>query len=164
MTVDPTAPAETLDPVRFNVLNHRLVGGFLARLASAPEESRPTKVSSFMTMLAAHVEDTLKLARGSMNAVYAGSHWRLPGVLEVFSINQDATVSYTQDRRDRMTIRLPEKTLLDEARSVAKAFDSGDKGDQLYIDRFYYEFQSGKLKNEDFLDCRIADYAFSKCR
>jgi hypothetical protein len=164
MTTDPSTADAGRDAVRFNVLNHRLVGGFLAKLAGEPAEKRPTLVSTFMTELAAYVAQEMKQDVPTLSAGYADNHWRLPGVLEVFSINHDARIGYTQDRRDQMTIRLPEKTLLDEARGVARAFDSGGAGDRIYVDRFYYEFQSGQLSNEDFLDCRIADYAFSKCR
>lgn len=153
-------------PVRMNVISHQLVGAYLSRLA-AGQAARPATVEAFLTGLAEYVNDALGVE--AMTAAYdaATRSWRIPGVLEMTGVDQDAKATYVTHAPAEVFIRLPDADLLAESRNIAVAFDAGRRPGEFYVDRFYYDYikrADGAPSNSDFLDSRIADYTFASCR
>lgn len=153
-------------PVQMNVIAHQIVGAYLSKLALTPA-ARPATVAALMANLAEFANDALGVEAMEAGYVEATRCWRIPGVLEMFDIDQDATTAYATHTAQEVTIRLPDPDLLAESRNLAVAFDAGRRPGQFYVDRFYYDYVRGGTyapSNSDFLDSRIADYTFASCR
>ncbi|TVQ52669.1 MAG: hypothetical protein EA355_14685 [Rhodobacteraceae bacterium] len=152
-------------PVEMNVMSHQLVGAWLARLTTA--EKRPETLAGFMEGLAAYVNNALGVETIAATYVAARNAWRIPGVLEIFGVAEDAAAVYVSHAPEQVVIRLPDPELLAESRNLAVAFDHGGRSGEFYVDRFYYDYIRGgdyAPSNSAFLDSRIADYTFAQCR
>lgn len=152
-------------PVEMNVMQHQLVGAWLAKLTNAAE--RPQTLAGFMEGLAAYVNNALGVE--TIAAVYLEKPqmWRIPGVLEISGVAKDAAALYVGHTPEQVVVRLPDAELLAESRNLAVAFDHGGRSGEFYVDRFYYDYIRGgeyAPSNSAFLDSRIADYTFAQCR
>lgn len=151
-------------PVHMTVLHHQLVGAWLARLTETG--ARPATLKEFLQGLAAFVNAELRVS--TIEAAYAPAtrSWRIPGVVEMTDIDEDATVAYATHKADEVVVRLPDPALLAESKNLAIAYDTDNRRGQFYLDRFYYDYANGNytIKNREFLESRIADYTFASCR
>ena len=153
-------------PVQMNVISHQLVGAYLSRLA-AGQATRPATVEAFLNGLADYVNDALGVEAMAATYTAATRSWRIPGVIEMIDIDQNAKTTYATHSAAEIVVRLPDPELLAESRNLAVAFDAGRRPGNFYVDRFYYDYIKkidGAPSNSDFLDSRIADYTFASCR
>ena len=153
-------------PVQMNVISHQLVGAYLSRLA-AGQAARPATIEAFLNGLADYVNDALGVEAMTATSTAATRSWRIPGVIEMTDIDQNAKTTYVMHSAAEIVVRLPDPELLAESRNLAVAFDAGRRPGNFYVDRFYYDYikkTDGAPSNSDFLDSRIADYTFASCR